>query len=101
MRVTKKDKINNEKLRETSSLLKAIAHPLRISILHLLSINKNLSVTEIHKKLKIEQAVASHHLAKLKSKNLVQIKREGKNVFYFIGNSKVNSFLTAIDKLLK
>ena len=88
-------------MKETSSYLKAIAHPLRISILHLLSVNKQLSVTELHKKLNVEQAVASHHLAILKSKGITATKREGKLVFYFIAHSKITSLLTAIDKLIK
>ncbi len=50
-------------LEAAADTLKAIAHPLRISIVGLLDSNKELSVTEIHEALNIEQAVASHHLS--------------------------------------
>ena len=58
------------KLENASSKLRAMAHPMRIAILELLHNDKKLSVTDIYKKLKIEQAAASHHLNILKNKHI-------------------------------
>ena len=74
-------------LRESSETLRAIAHPLRLRIIELLHSNKQLTVTEIHKELQVEQAVASHHLRILKGKRVVDLERDGKNSLYFLANS--------------
>ena len=46
--------------------------------------NKELNVTQIYGKLKIEQASASHHLNILKSKGILGSRRDGKNTYYFL-----------------
>ncbi len=73
-------------LRESSETLRAIAHPLRLQIIELLQLNKQLTVTEIHQQLDVEQAVASHHLRILKNKRVVDLERSGKNSMYFLAN---------------
>ncbi|MEL6659632.1 MAG: metalloregulator ArsR/SmtB family transcription factor [Bacteroidota bacterium] len=73
-------------LRESSETLRAIAHPLRLQIIELLHANKQLTVTEIHQQLGVEQAVASHHLRILKGKRVVDLERNGKNSLYFLAN---------------
>lgn len=73
-------------LRESSETLRAIAHPLRLQIIELLQLNKQLTVTEIHQQLDVEQAVASHHLRILKNKRVVDLERNGKNSMYFLAN---------------
>ncbi len=69
------------KLESAASKLRAIAHPMRIAIIELLEQKKKLSVTEIYKSLKIEQASASHHLNILKSKGVLFSKRDGNHLF--------------------
>ena len=49
-------------------MLKVLGHPIRISIIELLDDTSKMSVTEIFKALKIEQAIASHHLNTLRIK---------------------------------
>ena len=71
-----------EFLDNATETLRAVAHPIRITIIDLLSKNGELSVTEIHEHLDIEQAIASHHLRILKSKNIVKVNRVGKNSYY-------------------
>lgn len=97
----KKAKFNFDKLEETAVVLKAIAHPLRLAILQLLDEQKNMSVTNIHQRLGVEQAVASHHLAILKNCDIVSIKKDGKNVFYSLSNAKVSHLINSVDKLIK
>lgn len=73
-----------DKLEMASSMLKAIAHPMRIAILKNLEGGKRLTVTEIHELLGIGQATASHHLGILKDKGVLCSKRDGKNTYYFL-----------------
>ena len=51
-----------ENLEKAAKMLKAIAHPVRISIVGCLEDGEKRTVTEIHKQLGIEQSTASHHL---------------------------------------
>lgn len=78
----KKNAIDIEKLELAASKLRAMAHPMRIAIIDLLTENKKLTVTEIYESLNIEQAAASHHLNILKSKGLLESKRDGKMIYY-------------------
>ncbi|MCF8361743.1 MAG: metalloregulator ArsR/SmtB family transcription factor [Prolixibacteraceae bacterium] len=70
-------------LNKAAAMLKAMAHPLRISILNLLKNGEELTVTQIHELLDIEQSTASHHLGILKDKGILCSKRNGKNTYYF------------------
>ncbi len=73
-----------DKLELAASMLKAIAHPMRIAILRHLEGGKRLTVTEIHELLGIEQSTTSHHLGILKDKGVLCSKREGKNTYYYL-----------------
>ena len=75
--------LSSEQLEEAASMLKAIAHPMRIAILSYLEEGKKLTVTQIHELLEIEQSTTSHHLGILKDKGVLCSKRKGKNTYYF------------------
>ncbi|MCB0582873.1 MAG: helix-turn-helix transcriptional regulator, partial [Phaeodactylibacter sp.] len=47
-----------ERLEQYSEALRAIAHPIRLAIINLLSNRQPLSVSDIHERLQIEQAAA-------------------------------------------
>lgn len=87
-----------EKLTQASEMLKAIAHPIRLTIVQLLGNNQRMSVTSIHKALNIEQAVTSHHLNILKNKGVLNVDREGKYCFYFLKNQHFAEIVTCINK---
>ena len=76
--------LNPEQLEKAAGMLKAIAHPMRISILSYLEDGRKMTVTEIHNKLNIEQSTTSHHLGILKDKGVLASKREGKNTYYYL-----------------
>ncbi len=90
--------IELSKLENASEMLKAIAHPIRISIVSLLDGNKKLSVTEIFQQLNIEQAVASHHLSILKNKGVLLSERKGKNCNYYLKHQRLSQIIACIDK---
>ena len=68
-------KIDPDRLEMAASMLKAIAHPVRIAILKHLEGGKKLTVTEIHELLGIEQSATSHHLGILKDKGVLCSRR--------------------------
>ncbi len=90
--------IDLNKLESASEMLKAIAHPIRISIVNLLEDDKKLSVTEIFQLLNIEQAVASHHLSILKNKGVLLSERKGKNCNYYLKHQRLSQIIACIDK---
>ena len=73
-----------EQLEKVAFILKTIAHPLRIGITELLTINEKLSVSEICEKLNSEQSLTSHHLNNMKLKGILGSKREGQNIYYYL-----------------
>jgi DNA-binding transcriptional ArsR family regulator len=81
--------LSESQLEKTATYLKAIAHPMRISILGLLKDGSSLSVTQIYSRLGLEQAVASHHLGLLKNKGVLVSKRVGKNIYYGLKTEKI------------
>ena len=85
-----------EQLERAASMLKAIAHPMRIAILNQLENGKRLTVTEIHETLGIEQSTASHHLGILRDKDVLLAKREGKNTFYSVKYERLNTLIDCI-----
>jgi DNA-binding transcriptional ArsR family regulator len=80
--MNEKATLDIQKLELAASKLRAMAHPMRIAIIDLLTDNEKLSVTEIYERLNIEQASASHHLNILKNKGLLESKRDGKMIYY-------------------
>jgi DNA-binding transcriptional ArsR family regulator len=90
----KNSTLDIQKLELAASKLRAMAHPMRIAIIELLTENKKLNVTEIYERLSIEQASASHHLNILKNKGLLESKRDGKMIIYSL---KTNVLANVID----
>lgn len=90
--------LNIDQLEAAASMLKAIAHPMRIAIINFLEDGKKMTVTEIHLKLDIEQSTTSHHLGILKDKGVLCSKREGKNTYYFLKHERLSNIIECISK---
>lgn len=71
-----------------SGLLKALAHPRRLEIIHLLR-EQNLPVTDIHTMLDLPQANISQHLMVLRDAGVVKSEKDGKQVFYSLTDLRV------------
>jgi DNA-binding transcriptional ArsR family regulator len=85
--------IKLKKLESASEMLKAIAHPTRIAIVGMLDLDKKL-----YEALKIEQAVASHHLSILKNKGVLLSERAGKNCYYSLKHQRLSQIIECIEK---
>ncbi len=90
--------IDINKLEAAAGKLRAISHPMRIAIIDLLSNGNDMSVTDIHKSLNIEQATASHHLSILKNKGVLMSKRDGKKIFYALRNSILTELIDCVNR---
>ncbi len=85
-----------ENLEKAAIMLKAIAHPIRISIVGYLENGEKRTVTEIHKHLGIEQSIASHHLGILRDRGVLASKREGKNTWYYLKHKDITTILNCV-----
>ena len=89
--------MDEEKRTEKAAyVLKAVAHPLRIKIIQLLNENQELTVSAIYKQLKAEQSLISHHLINMRDKGILDIRRSGKNIYYFLVDTTVAEVIECI-----
>jgi ArsR family transcriptional regulator len=75
--------ISSENSEAKSKVFKALADPIRLRILGLLS-SREMCVCEVMVALDLTQPTASHHLRILENVGLVKDRKEGKWVFYSI-----------------
>ena len=87
-----------EQIERAANMMKAISHPMRLSILGHLGDGKQLTVTEIHNIMNIEQSTASHHLGILKDKGILASKREGKNTLYYLKHENLSQLVRCISE---
>ena len=78
-----------ELLTVKAELLKAIAHPIRLCIVNGLLSEAGCSVSKIQGCLDVPQSTVSQHLAKLKSAGIVEGRRDGLEVHYFVINHDI------------
>lgn len=93
-----KAKLQTEQLERAAAMLKAIAHPMRIAVIDFLDREGEKNVTQIYKELKIEQAVASHHLGILKNKGILGSTRKGKNIIYSLKHDRLTKIIECLEK---
>lgn len=87
-------------LKKSSMILRAMNHTLRLNIIQLINEHKKLTVTEIYVKLRMEQSVASQHLAILRKANIVLTEREGKFIYYTLNYARIKEVTHFIKELL-
>lgn len=90
--------LNADQVDKAANMIKAISHPMRLAILGYLGEGKELSVTEIHKLLQIEQSTASHHLGILKDKGILASTRKGKNTLYYLKRKNLSKLVQCISE---
>ena len=84
------------KLKKAAQMFKAMGHPKRITIIKLLAKSKRMSVTEIHKALKIRQPLASYHLNTLKNKGVLHSKHVKQNNYYSVRHPGIKNAIKSI-----
>ncbi|MES2645719.1 MAG: metalloregulator ArsR/SmtB family transcription factor [Bacteroidota bacterium] len=77
-------------LKKADLIIRALNHKLRLQIIRLLHDKDELTVTEIYVKLRLEQSVASQHLAILRRAGIVKTRRDGKFIYYSISPSRID-----------
>ncbi len=83
--------------RVASEFLKALSHEARLMILCLLASGEK-SVTEIEQMLRLRQPAVSQQLARLRNDNLVETRRDGKNIYYSLARTEVREVIEALHR---
>jgi DNA-binding transcriptional ArsR family regulator len=94
-------KIDPIQLKKAALVFRAINHKLRQQIIKFINQNGRITVTQIYVKLRLEQSVASQHLAILRKAGFVTTERDGKFIFYSVNHDRLNEIHKVASELLK
>ena len=87
-------------VKKASLILRALNHKLRQQMIKLLDESERLTVTEIYVKLRLEQSVASQHLAILRRTGIVMTQRDGKFIYYAVNYKRVAEVNQFVENLV-
>jgi DNA-binding transcriptional ArsR family regulator len=86
--------------KKAAMILRALNHKLRQQIVKLIDEHKKVTVTEIYVKLRLEQSVASQHLAILRRASIVTTIREGKFIYYAVDYTRLEQINKFVEQLV-
>src|SRR5450755_1870069 len=77
-------------IKKVEIILRAFNHKLRQDLISMIHDHKSIMVTQLYTQLRIEQSVASQHLAILRKAGIVTILRQGKHKYYSINPVRID-----------
>jgi DNA-binding transcriptional ArsR family regulator len=86
--------------KKAALILRSINHKLRQQIIKLLDEQQKMTVTEIYVKLRLEQSVASQHLAILRRAGIVATSRDGKFIYYSVNYIRLAEVVAFVETLV-
>lgn len=91
----------NYDYKKASIIIHAVHHKLRQEIIKVVENNPNIIVTEIYKKLRVEQSTCSQHLAVLRRVGILKTIKQGKNVMYSVNYKRIEDINHCVNELIK
>lgn len=88
-------------IKKASLVFRAINHPLRQDMIRMIDEKGHTTVTEIFVEMRLEQSVASQHLAILRRAGIVVPERDGKFVYYKLNAERLGLLNQIISDLLR
>ncbi|HYV91182.1 MAG TPA: metalloregulator ArsR/SmtB family transcription factor [Chitinophagales bacterium] len=88
-----------KKVNEAAMVLRSMKNPLRQKLIKLIDEEPGIIVTDIFVKLRLDQSVASQHLAVLRQAGIVRTEREGKSIHYYIDHDNIKAISPLVDQL--
>src|SRR6201991_1419782 len=92
-------KVDLLNVKKAALVLRAINHKLRQQVLKLIDESGKMTVTEIYVKLRLEQSVASQHLAILRKAGFVKTERDGKFIYYSVSTERLEELNKFVKEL--
>ena len=93
-------KVDLLNIKKAALVLRAVNHKLRQQILKQIDEQGRMTVTELYVKLRLEQSVASQHLAILRKAGFVTTDRDGKFIYYSVNAARIKEVNQFVDELL-
>ena len=93
-------KVDLLSVKKAALILRALNHKLRQQILRLIDEHGKMTVTELYLKLRLEQSVASQHLAILRKAGFVKTDRDGKFIYYSVNINRMEDLNRFVEQLL-
>lgn len=87
-------------IKKASLTFRALNHQLRQDIVKFIDNRGKVTVTEIFVELRLEQSVASQHLAILRRAGILKTEREGKFMYYKLNTEKLKLITNMVVDLL-
>ena len=88
-------------IKKASLTFRAINHPLRQDMIRMIDSKGHVTVTELFVEMRLEQSVASQHLAILRRAGLVKKIRDGKFMYYKLNLERLELLNKMVTDLLK
>jgi DNA-binding transcriptional ArsR family regulator len=82
---------------KAETLLKLLSHKHRLLILCLL-LEGEKTVFELEQVLKLRQPAISQHLSRLRFEDVVETRRDGKNVFYSFKSNEIRTIIASLNQ---
>ena len=86
-------KLNKKQIAAAAEVLKLVSEPTRLMILWAL-LHGEHSVSELIEHTGARQSAISQHLAKLRSSQIVKVRRDGNHMYYLAENEHVQHMIT-------
>ncbi len=93
-------KVNYHNLKKAALVLRALNHKLRQQMLTLIETEDKITVTEIYVRMRLEQSVASQHLAILRRAGIVSTQRDGKFIYYTVNYKRIDQITGVTESLV-
>ncbi len=84
--------VGEDEIVELAEMFRLMSDPTRLRII-LACLSEKVAVTEIAQGLGLSASLVSHHLRLLRAARLLQADRQGRQVFYVVGDDHIRSML--------
>lgn len=84
-----------ERLEDAAECLRTIAHPVRLRMIEVL-LDHRMTVGEIAELCAVRPSVASEHLGKMRDRGLLNMEKDGRQVFYTIAEPGLRSIVQCV-----
>lgn len=91
------ERIVADKLLSAVNMLKVIAHPVRLSIVDLLTEKERMTILEIQHELNLEQAIASQQITLMEDKGVLISERVGRNKYVSLRFPKMKNIVNCLE----
>jgi DNA-binding transcriptional ArsR family regulator len=95
--MTLTNRIDSQKLIEAITMLKVIAHPVRLTVVDLLSKNEKMTISEIQEALKLDQAVASQQITLMEDKGVLCSEKVGRSKYVWLRFPKMQNIVNCLE----